>query len=309
MQTGKRHVERLEILSTSLLDEARTHVHRFRALEKELPAKIGWHYILDLSWTAQEMSPVAAGTRFLDAGAGRGLMQLWLSDEGGDVVSVDRSDRANTIDSSWRVRWPIEGLRGATDLAPTRFVPPAIRAFLPPRSPQAWSRYPSKFSDALRKMRARPAGQGTVYIYDRDLSDMSDVPSESIDAVVSISSLEHNDLDGLKACVAELMRVLKPGGVLTATVGAANDKDWFHEPSMGWCYTEETLREAFDLPDSAKSNYERHDELMDDLRNCDELKDNLADFYFKSGDNGMPWGKWDPLYQSVGVVKVKPRKD
>ena len=36
-----------------------------------------------------------------------------------------------------------------------------------------------------------------------------------------------------------------------------------------------------------------------------ELRDNLASFYFRSGDNGMPWGKWDPQYQPVGVCKVK----
>ena len=27
----------------------------------------------------------------------------------------------------------------------------------------------------------------------------------------------------------------------------------------------------------------------------------LADFYFRSGDNGMPWGNWDPQYMPVGV--------
>ena len=31
----------------------------------------------------------------------------------------------------------------------------------------------------------------------------------------------------------------------------------------------------------------------------------LAAFYARSGDNGMPWGKWDPQYQPVGVCKVK----
>ncbi len=47
------------------------------------------------------------------------------------------------------------------------------------------------------------------------------------------------------------------------------------------------------------------DELLKDLRSCDKLKNNLADFYFKSDRNGMPWGRWDPKYQSVGVVKTK----
>jgi len=102
------------------------------------------------------------------------------------------------------------------------------------------------------------------------------------------------------------MRVLKPGGKLIATLGAAKDQDWFHEPSKGWCYTEATLRDIFELNPECPSNYDQYDELFEALCNCTELHDNLADFYFKSGNNGMPWGIWDPKYQPVGVVKVKP---
>ena len=86
---------------------------------------------------------------------------------------------------------------------------------------------------------------------------------------------------------------------------AAKSKDWFHKPSRGWCYTEATLRKIFDLPSHSRSNYDKYDELFEELRNCDELRDNLADFYFQSGNNGMPWGGWDPKYQPVGVVKTK----
>jgi ubiquinone/menaquinone biosynthesis C-methylase UbiE len=102
------------------------------------------------------------------------------------------------------------------------------------------------------------------------------------------------------------MRVLKPDGKLIATMAAAREEDWFHELSKGWCYSEATLREIFDLSSDCPSNYDRYDELFESLRNCNELCDNLADSYFQSGNNGMPWGIWDPKYQPVGVVKIKP---
>ncbi len=57
------------------------------------------------------------------------------------------------------------------------------------------------------------------------------------------------------------------------------------------------------------SNYDCYDELFEALRGCSELHDNLADSYFKSGNNGMPWGIWDPQYQPVGVCKVKEYVD
>ena len=106
--------------------------------------------------------------------------------------------------------------------------------------------------------------------------------------------------------IAELLRVLRPGGRLIATVGASNSEDWFHEPSRGWCFTERTLRSVFDLSADCPSNFGEYDELMADLIACRELADNLAPFYFRSGNNGMPW-TLNPVYQSVGVVKMKPR--
>jgi hypothetical protein len=122
---------------------------------------------------------------------------------------------------------------------------------------------------------------------------------------VSVSSLEHNTPDNLEKVVDELMRILKPGGKLIATLGAGKNTDWFHEPSQGWCYTDDTLRKRFKLPADLSSNYNDYDRLFDALKNCGELRDNVAINYRFSKNNGLPGGKWNPKYQPVGVVKVK----
>lgn len=153
----------------------------------------------------------------------------------------------------------------------------------------------------------RSRSEGEVLIYNQDLSQLADIPANTLDAVAALSALEHNPPHRLPLVVQELMRVLKPGGILLATLGASADQDWFHEPSQGWCYSEATLRRAFDLSPTAPSNYDRYAELMQALRECAELRDNLASFYFRSGENGMPWGKWDPQYQSVGVLRLKTK--
>jgi len=147
---------------------------------------------------------------------------------------------------------------------------------------------------------------GRVLIYNEDLTCMPDIPDNFLDAVVAVSALEHNSPEGLQKVVAEIMRKLKPGGKLLATLCAGKDKDWFHEPSHGWCYTDATLRRLFDLPDDTPSNYARYDELFNSLKNNTELREKLAKIYFQSGENGMPWGRWEPQYQPVGVCKVKP---
>jgi SAM-dependent methyltransferase len=132
---------------------------------------------------------------------------------------------------------------------------------------------------------------------------------DSVDEVVSVSALEHNPAEGLHLVVGELLRVLKPGGLLLATLTAARDQDSWHEPSSGWCYTDESLRRLFDLPIDTPSNYSQYDALFTRLRDCAELRDGLAKFYSKSGSAGMPWGVWDPQYQPVGVCKVKTTRD
>jgi SAM-dependent methyltransferase len=147
--------------------------------------------------------------------------------------------------------------------------------------------------------------RGTVVLRRADLSRLSDLPDASFDAVVSVSALEHNAPDVLPRVVEELLRVLRPGGRLLATLSAARDRDWFHEPSQGWCYTEATLRRAFGIGPETPSNYEGFDELFAALRASRELKARLSWYYARSGRNGMPWRRWDPKYQPVGVCRLK----
>lgn len=302
MTNGSLH--HIEILSVSLLDSHRRIVEEMRQISEQLSIGLGWHYLLDLSWGAHMLQPFP-GEQVMDAGAGKGVMQWWLAAQGLTVLSVDLNSRAD-LGLRFRAWCPVQGLR-PNDLK--RFSRLEFRDFLPPRRLWQWHRWPGNVCKALSRITGKeptpPYGRGTVTIYNQDLANMPDIPDSSVDAVISISALEHNEPRALRGVVKELMRVIKPGGKLVATLGAAKEQDWFHEPSRGWCYTEATLRDIFDLPAECPSNYDRYAELFEALRDCADLRDNLADFYFKSGNNGMPWGIWDPKYQPVGVVKTK----
>jgi ubiquinone/menaquinone biosynthesis C-methylase UbiE len=296
--------DRIEILSVALLDQHREKVRSLRRLAASLRLEFGWHYLLDLTWMIGSLGDVR-GRQIMDAGAGTGIMQWHLARQGAQVLSVDRESRA-WLPLRFRLRYRVTGLR-PQDLLPVRNAPPTGG-----RRPVPFSRrasgallrlagdgLPQRFDASLAR------GPGRVVIYNQDLKELPDVPDCSLDAVVAVSSLEHNDPADLERVVVELMRVLKPGGALLATLGASQGEDWFHKPSRGWCYSEGTLRRAFELPQDTPSNYSRYEELLTALRSCRELRDNLASFYGRSGENGMPWGVWDPRYQPVGVCKVK----
>jgi ubiquinone/menaquinone biosynthesis C-methylase UbiE len=280
------------------MEEMPEPLQEMKSLVQQLDVSRGWHYYMDLCWVARVLDPTP-GMRVLDAGAGNGIVQWWLAQRGAHVLSVDLNRRVHPgrpfeqwcAHSKWGDDPSYAGL--------------GFRSFLPPRrfwSPSEWT---AKAEQLRQKLYPRaPRFEGSVVFWDHDLRDLSRVESDSMDAIVSISALEHNDLDNLRTIVLELERVLKPGGKMAITVGGARDEDWFHEPSKGWCYTEKSLCEIFGL-DAYETNFARYDDILNDLVHCDELADDLPALYFESGENGMPWGRWDPQYHSVGICKTK----
>jgi SAM-dependent methyltransferase len=284
-----------------LLDRQRDVVNKLWDVSRATRVEPGWHYLLDLAWIADNLGPVE-GKRILDAGAGMGLMQWYLIESGAaEVISADRGSRYD-LPLVMRTRYKVRGLR-QSDLGPAWNV---LKGNVSRASGFGKIVYFLRGLVALVMIALPKRFSGRVLIYNEDLTSMPDFPDNSLDAVVAVSALEHNSPEGLQKVVAEIMCKLKPGGKLLATLCAGKDKDWFHEPSQGWCYTDTTLRRLFDLPDDTPSNYARYDELLNSLKNSTELREKLAKIYFQSGENGMPWGKWDPQYQPVGVCKVKP---
>lgn len=293
-------VNRLELLSVDLLEQHPERAAYFRRLSRRLAVSPGWHYPLDWIWLDLRLG-CARGLEILDAGAGIGLMQWHLALSGASVISVDRSSRA------W-LPWHMRYWYRARGFRPADLLP--FRRILTPRQPTISVRergvalLRSALGCVLHLGRAR--AEGRVRLYTQDLHALPEIASGSIDKVVAVSSLEHNTPDRTEAVVSELWRVLKPGGSLLATMSAAGGEDWYHAPSSGWCYTEATLRRLFRVPESVSSNFAEFEARMEALRDCAYLRRQLPRRYFRSGDNGMPWGVWNPLYQPVGIVVSKP---
>ncbi len=292
--------EKIEILPASLLDQHRQRVEELKNLARSLGIGLGWHYLLDWTWILSLLGGVE-GKTILDAGAGEGLLQWYLAEHGARVISVDRTSRAE-LSLRFRARYHISAL------SPDDLVSPLHvwkKNFNHVKGLRARLTTLFRSSGGVLQAMLPKHSPGEVIVHNQDLASMPLIGDATIDAVVAVSALEHNPPEGLPGVVNELLRVLKPGGLMLATLGAARERDWIHEPSNGWCYTDATLRKLFRLSDEIPSNYRAYDALFLALINCEELRLNLADFYFRSGNNGMPWGKWDPQYQPVGVCKIK----
>lgn len=286
----------IELLSVALLDQQRPLVLEIKRLAKSLGLELGWHYLLDLTWIIRQLDTLS-GKHIIDAGAGTGILQWFLAEHGATVYSIDRDSRA-FLPRRFRLRYQARGLR-SSDLLPLGGV---LRQDL--TRPGSLKKRLGRLQRHLTPLLPQPRTAGKVIIYNQNLASLEDIPSNTIDAIVSVSALEHNTPEGLQRVVAELLRVLKPGSPLLATLTAAPNDTW-HAPSCGWLYSDSSLRRLFGLGGEAPSNYAEYPILMGALQNCAELRDGLASFYFTSENNGMPWGKWDPQYLPVGICKVK----
>lgn len=315
--------DRCELLSLAMFESHKCEIDIVDTFVRELGRPIGWHYCLDLAWILRSLSQLRPGSAVLDGGGGCGLAQFILCELGYDVINVDFSDVAfgSTIMSFFGDRISYAACQNSETMenSYTRFLKDTYGV--------PASRHPGVHPQSLRCMAKRllrrlagsrrsllpacaaartPRERGRILVYKCDMKRMQLLKDESVDAVVSISAVEHNGLADARLCVAEMMRVMKTGGTAAITVSASTSADWFHEPSRGWCYSEETLRELFGLSPRAESNFGQKHEIMEEMkREGNELHRRLASFYFKSGANGMPWGKWDPQYLPVGILKTK----
>ena len=308
-------------------------------VRQHLNQGIGWHYYLDLAWMVREIGRLARGSLVLDAGAGGGMAQFILSELGYNVISADFASRVFSGQKMRKYAPVIHYLNEQTEVFDNRYTrhleriykvplasePGAVRKMLgffgrgteKPYKPEKDARV--VIEENRHRPKDRSPGEiprrdvardcGRIFLYKCDLKEMPLLPDGFVDGVVSISALEHNDHEDFERCVDEILRVTRPGGMLAVTVSASQSGDCFHEPSKGWCYEEASLRRLFRLGDHVPSNYSDKERLFEILtREDNELHRRLAPFYFKSGDNGMPWGKWDPRYQPVGVFKVKRKQ-
>ena len=261
-----------------------------------LRKNLGWHYPLDLIWILQNLRDIPLGSVILDAGAGDGLLQYILARKGYKVISADfvhRPPRPSFRSSS------ISHGQSYDDA----YIGHLEKNYGADRNGTSAEQVISCKEDFLSYLMAR---NDDIVFYRTDLGSMPLIPDNFFDAVVSVSAFEHNSKNGLGAVIAEVTRVLKNGSPLLVTTSATNGQDWYHEPSKGWCFGEQSLRDLFDIRTGYSTNFKEYDYILSCLsRPGNELQIQLAPFYFKSDSNGMPWGEWLPQYLPVGVRRLK----
>jgi ubiquinone/menaquinone biosynthesis C-methylase UbiE len=305
-----KHVE-IKLLPCTMINKKNPVLRDIDLLTNGLFMEIGWHYYVDLIWIIQNLQnhDIRPGATILDAGAGNGLLQFLLAFYGYNVLSVDFSPRkfnpvVNHLFKIKKISSPVEYdhpyISHVKEVKRTRnSLKKVCGLFKKGRLNPI-----SSFIIELRMMfsKTRP---GVINLFQMDMTNLAMIPTTSVDAVVSISAIEHMQQDEISAAIKEFTRVLKNNCLMIITTSASGSSDWYHQPSQGFCFSYATLSRLFDGNAASTGNFEDYDKVMAGFRNCSALQKRLASDYYLSANNGMPGGVWDPRYVPVGIITTK----
>lgn len=302
----------IQLLGPSIIATEPKLLSQIDRMRSRLGLELGWHYWLDLAWILANLSDMKRSV-VVDPGAGTGLLQFMLAERGHAVISVDYAERRFGLPVRLAYHMETADRAGFSDsyldhlrtrhtggaASPRALANLARLGILKlRRTARAMLDQPQMMMERRRLNRDLPK----IQVYQSRIERMPHLRDGSVDAVVSVSALEHLERSAARAAVNEFQRVLKPSGRVVVTTTAAQEEDWFHEPSRGWCLSERSVRDLFGLAADCPSNWGEYQRIIAEIRGSQQLRHRLSPAYRVSGANGMPWGRWDPQYVPVGVA-------
>lgn len=277
----------------------------------------GWHYDLDHIWVLQKLEEynIKPGATILDAGAGYGILQYILAARGYNVISLDFSPRsvpkeANGIftivgdgDVSIEYDHPYMHFMSYSkkfgerfksfsnklhNVTAIEFVQKLKKLGLHLLHSQKTKGYPNKYKN-IRFLRA----------------PFHKIPleSESIDAVVSISAIEHADINIFNENIYELTRVIKCGGGMFMTTGATTESaNTYNNDVRGWCFSTDWLAERMGIGYPAIEA----DKIISEIIQSQRVKDRLDPYYWaRKGSMFHKKNMTNLPYYPIGLVFLK----
>lgn len=250
----------------------------------------GWHYDLDIIWLLQELEKagIKKGDTVLDAGAGLGVTQFILASRGYNVISLDFSQRTipQLADGIFDIQTAKQGnlnykhdYIGFVDYGTevvvnnwnkTNVMAKALKTVFNKGFFYIWSLIKSN----LRTQRNKKWHANELNADHSDFGSIKfvraafhDIPLEDmqVDALVSVSAIEHADKTIMDKNISEMIRVVKNGAPILITTSATNQlEDIFHDKTKGWCFSQGNLKKMIAAEDPQSFEYEKTEkELLD----------------------------------------------
>jgi len=252
----------IKLLEVSLLDDKKK-LKEISYWLKVLNRPNGWHYDLDIIWVLKELDKanILPGSTIIDAGAGQGIMQYLLAARGYNVISLDFSPRTkpratrgifniigngnDDIDYQHPYQEFISyGLNPVMKKWQNMFKSGSIKKI--PRIPKKLlSLITYRIFNSFERFLKNHQSYGAI-TYLRAPFHAVPLESSSVDAVISLSAIEHADISLFDKNVEELQRLLKlQAPFLLTTSATVSNGNIYDEKTSGWCYSLSSLKKYF----------------------------------------------------------------
>ena len=259
----------------------------------------GWHYDLDIVWLLKNLEQfgMKAGMTILDAGAGLGVTQYVLAARGYRIISLDyaQRDSPRRAEGIFEIRHAqvppldyqhpymshVDLVGGSRNLGTvlrkvaTRFAANPTAATL--AMGDAGRRLKRVVANLTEKRRDH-SHYGSIEFMQASFHNLP-IPDKSVDAVVSVSAIEHSEKDIIARALLEIRRVVRPGSPILITTSATGEhQDVFHQQTQGYCFTRESLLSL--VGEQCECAFD-HDRVEQELLNCERLWSRLDPYYYR----------------------------
>jgi len=295
-------MRKIQLLDSSLYEDKKT-LKKLSYWFKLMNKPNGWHYDLDHLWILKELKKhkIKPGDTILDAGAGQGILQYFLCSKGYNVISLDFSPRLIPEktkgifkihgDGNSKINYSHDymevisygdGFNGGT--LQKRSVLEKLKKFELIKAPQYIIRTLNQIrSNVLcfyQKTFKSNKNFGSIKYIRAPFHEIP-IDSNSIDAVVSVSAIEHSDIELFDKNLSELLRILIPKAPLLISTSASTEKEnFFHIKSSGWCFSLNFLQKHI-KPESIQFDVSKTEKS---LLNSKLFYDRLDPYYYKDPD-------------------------
>ena len=266
----------IELFSANLLNE-QSKLNEIDYWLKVMDRPQGWHYDLDIIWILNELESngIKKGSTILDAGAGLGVTQFILAARGYNIISLDFSKRVSPklANKIFKIDIKPQDQLGYKHKY-INYIQYGEDDFSLDNHDQNFSskknNYGIKIISFIRKniksilyffnLKSRIKNGNTYTIYNwleskknhnsygkitflRGAFHKISILDESVDAIVSISALEHADKTLLFDNINEMKRVVKKNSPILITTSATdNTIDKYNEKRLDWWFSIGTLK-------------------------------------------------------------------
>lgn len=288
----------------------------------------GWHYDMDIVWILSELenAGIKKGATILDAGGGLGITQFILAARGYNVISLDFSKRKIPILAKGIFDIKIEDQEdldydhdymGSVDykesnknlINKSNSHLKSLINFLFNKTFIQKTSIINNFFDSRETLKLNKiekeknnSNYGSITFLRASFHNMP-ISNESVDALVSVSAIEHADKKLMLKNHNEMVRVVKKGGpLLISTSANDSEEDSFDEKTLGWCFSLTSLKK---LENDFDIDYE-YKVVENEILSSKKWLKRLDRYYYSDPESIFYNKKMQSLpYAPVGIKIIK----